>query len=646
MFNIGIGNSNKINYENDLKGINTLRGLAIDMIHEANSGHPGICLGAAPIIYTLFKRHMNISLDNLDYVNRDRFIFSAGHGVPLLYGILYFLGILELDDLKNLRKLGSITPGHPEYKVMPLVEMTTGPLGQGIGSSVGVAISSMYLESKTKGLIDYYTYVLCGDGELEEGITYEALSLAGTLKLKRLIVLYDSNNVTLDNNLKASSHEDIKKRFESMNFNVIEAENDAKSIDEAITLAKSSDLPSVIIVKTIIGEFSKNAGTNLVHGKPLDDEDILNVKEKLGLLEAPFTVSRDVVEEFREMVKARGDENYQKFQEKYEKLEDKTLIDKIINHDLTYNLVDFNIDYENKSLRDLSGEILNEVAARFPLLIGGSADLSSSCKTNLKEEKVFDSTSYDGRNIYFGIREHAMAAIMNGISLVGLRPFGSTFLTFSDYMRPSIRLSSLMNLGVIYIFTHDSITVGEDGPTHEPVEQLASLELIPNLKVYRPYDFNELVASYIDILENTSPAVLVLPRDNKQISENTKTSGVKEGMYVVIENETDDYINLIANGEELGIVMELSKNLKEIGIDTKVYSAPCMKNISNSLKSKVRCKKTIAITLGSPNYYYELTHDVIGMETFGASGSKEEILEHFGYTAKELESKILERLNK
>ena len=642
MFNIG----NKNNYENDVKGINALRGLAIDMIHEANSGHPGICLGAASIVYTLFKRHMNLSLENFDYVNRDRFVFSAGHGVPLFYGILYMLGVLELSDLKKLRKLGSNTPGHPEYKATPLVEMSTGPLGQGVATSVGISLSSMFLESKTNGLIDYYTYVLCGDGEMEEGITYEALSLAGTLKLNRLIVLYDSNDVTLDNKLQVSSREDVKKRFESINFNVIIADNTPKSIDEAITNAKNSNLPTAIIVKTIIGEYSKNAGTNIVHGKPLDDDDILNIKEKLGLYEAPFTISQDVIDDFKEVFMSRTKNLYQEFQEKYQKLKDKTIIDMVINNEITYNLNDFNIDYENKALRDLSGEILNEVASKFPLLIGGSADLSSSCKTNLKLEKVFGEDSYDGRNIYFGIREHAMAAIMNGIALSGLRPFGSTFLTFSDYMRPSIRMSALMNLGVIYIFTHDSITTGEDGPTHQPIEQLASLDLIPNLKNYRPFDFNELLGSYIDILEHKNPSCLILPRDNKKISEATKASGVKEGCYVVINNETDDYITLLANGEELGLVMEVSKNLKEIGIDSKVYSVPCLKNMSPELKEKVRCERSIAVTLGSPNYYYELTTNVIGMETFGASGGKQEILEHYGFTPKVLESKILERLNK
>ncbi len=642
MFNIG----NKNNYENDMKGVNALRGLAIDMIHEANSGHPGICLGAASIVYTLFKRHMNLSLENFEYVNRDRFVFSAGHGVPLFYGVLYMLGVLELSDLKKLRKFGSITPGHPEYKVTPLVEMSTGPLGQGVATSVGIALSSMYLESQTNGLIDYYTYVLCGDGEMEEGITYEALSLAGTLKLNRLIVLYDSNDVTLDNKLQASSREDVKKRFESINFNVIESDNTPKSIDEAITAAKNSNLPSVIIVKTIIGEYSKNAGTNIVHGKPLDDDDILNIKEKLGLYEAPFTISQDVIDDFKDVFMARTKNLYQEFQEKYQKLKDKTIIDMLINHEITYNLNEFNIDYENKALRDLSGEVLNEVASKFPLLIGGSADLSSSCKTNLKEFKAFTEFSYEGRNISFGIREHAMSAIMNGMALSGLRPFGSTFLTFSDYMRPGIRMSALMNLGVIYIFTHDSITVGEDGPTHEPIEQLASLDLIPNLKTYRPFDFNELLASYIDILEHKNPSCLILPRDNKKISDATKGSGVKKGCYVVINNETDDYITLLANGEELGIVMEVSKNLKEIGIDSKVYSVPCLKNMSHELKEKVRRENPLAITLGSPNYYYELTTDVIGMETFGASGGKQEMLEHYGFTPNALESKILERLNK
>lgn len=637
---------NKENIEMDIKGVNTLRGLSIDMIDNAKSGHPGICLGAASILYTLFKNHMNISLNNLNFYNRDRFIFSAGHGVPLFYSILYMLDILTLDDLKDLRKLGSKTPGHPERLMTPLVEMSTGPLGQGVASSVGVALSREYLNQATNGLIDYYTYVLVGDGELEEGVTYEALSLAGKLKLSSLIVFLDSNSVTLDNDLYASSIEDTKKRFESINFNVIETSDDVNSIDDAIISAKNSKLPSLIIVKTIIGAYSKNEGKNIVHGKPLDSEDILNIKEKLNLHPTPFTISGDVKSNFYETVLNRGVKAEKEWLKKYNKSSSKELIDKLINREVTYNLENIDIEYNNKSLRDLSGNILNVIANDFPLLIGGSADLSSSCKTNLENFDVFDSTNYRGRNIYFGIREHAMAAIMNGIALTGLRPFGSTFLTFSDYMRPSIRMSAMMNLPVLYIFTHDSFTVGEDGPTHHPIEHLASLELIPNLKVYRPYDLNELIGSYIEIFNNNTPSVLILPRENKNISNETKTNGITKGLYLVRDTDNSDYINLIANGEELGILLEVSSNLKELGINTKVYSVPCMKNISDKDKELLKEKRTIAVTLGIKNYYYPLTNEVIGMDSFSEAGRKEELLEHFGFTVKKIESKILEIINK
>ena len=639
-------NKNKIDYELDLKGINNLRGLAIDMIHEANSGHPGICLGAASIVYTLFKRHMNIDLDNLDYINRDRFIFSAGHGVPLFYSVLYMLDLLTIDDLKSLRKINSKTPGHPEYKRTPLVEMSTGPLGQGVGTSVGVSLASMFLNQKTNGIIDYYTYVLCGDGELEEGITYEALSLAGTLKLNKLIVLYDSNYVTLDNELKVTSSEDIKKRFESINFNVIESSNDPKSIDEAIASAKSSNLPSVIIFKTIIGEYSKNAGKNIVHGKPLDEEDIISIKEQLDLHKTPFTISGEVKDDFYKNVLERSRKISKEWEKKLKKVVDKTLIDKLINHENTFDLVNLDIDYENKSLRDLSGLILNQIANNFDLLIGGSADLSSSCKTNLIDLGIFNKDNYQGRNIYFGIREHAMGSILNGLALSGLRPFGSTFLTFSDYLRPSIRMSALMELPVLYIFTHDSITVGEDGPTHHAIEQLYSLELIPNLKVYRPFDLNELIGCYKEIIGSKKTCVLVLPRDSKEISKKTKVTSVSEGVYVLIENETLDYISLISQGEELGLVLKVSNNLRELGIDTKVYSIPCRKNIKKEVLDKIKSEKTIGITLGVPDYFYSITDKVIGIDEFGLSGSKDELLDYFGFTEEKLQSKILEYINK
>ena len=525
----------------------------------------------------------------------------------------------------------------------PFIEMSTGPLGQGVATSVGYAVGEAYLNKLSNQEIDYYTYVLCGDGELEEGITYEALSLAGTLKLNKLIVLYDSNDVTLDNKLEVSSREDIKKRFESINFQVIETDDQVNNIDNAIKEAKKSDLPSIIICKTTIGLYSKNQGTNLVHGKPLDDEDIYQIKEKLGLYQTPFTASLEVVEDLKTSVKNR----FQEYLEMHKsKKQENAIVKKIIQEENTYNLTDLEIDYANKSLRDLSGEVLNKIATGFPLLIGGSADLSSSCKTNLKEEKIFSRDNYLGRNIYFGIREHAMAGILNGLALAGLRPFGSTFLTFSDYMKPSIRMSALMNLPILYIFTHDSFTVGEDGPTHHPIEQLLSLELIPNLKVYRPCDFNELIGCYQEIFQNTNPSALILPRDNKEISDLTKTSGIKEGIYLIKDTEYPDYINLLANGEELGLVLKVSTNLETIGIHTKVYSCPCMKNSKHKLIKQLQEETSIAITFGAPNYYYEITNKVIGLNNFSLCGAKEELLKHFGFTVEDLESKILEYLNK
>ena len=633
MFNIKT--KEELDLELDKRGVNTLRGLALDMIVNKKSGHPGIVLGAASILYTLYKYHMNIDLENLDYVNRDRFIFSAGHGVPLLYGIDYFLGLLSLEDLKELRTINSKTPGHPERLVTPLVEISTGPLGQGVANAVGIALGETYLGNNTKETIDYYTYVLCGDGELEEGITYEALNLAGTWNLKKLIVLVDLNEVTLDNDLKTTSCEDIKKRFESIHFNILETDDTVRNINDPIINAKKSDKPSVIFVKTKIGSYSPYEGTNKAHSTIPTEEEFYAIKEKLGLFGAMFEVSQDVVDSFKQEVNNRGREHVRDFEKKYKSLENKELIDKILKNENTYFLSDIPLEFEEKSLRELSSEVLNRISEEYPLLIGGSADLSSSCKTKLKIE---------GKNINFGIREHAMGGILNGLATLNFRPFGSTFLAFSDYLKPSIRMSALMNLPVIYIFTHDSITVGEDGPTHQPVEQIPSLELIPNLMVYRPYDFNELIGSYKDILSHTKPSCLILPRDHKEISKDTSSIGVESGIYEVVKNETDNYLNLISNGEELGIVLKVSKNLKEIGIDNRVFSVPCMKNIKADLSKLWKGHKTIAITLAKSEYFYSFTKDVIGISSFGMCGSKEELLEHYGFDLETLQSKILEYL--
>ena len=640
--------SRKENYDMDYKVINNLRCLSIDMINNAKSGHPGICLGAATILYTLFSKHLMFNRKELDWVNRDRFIMSAGHGAPLLYSAMYMLDLLTLDDIKNLRRLGSLTPGHPEITT-PFIEMSTGPLGQGVASSVGFALSEAYINNNLTKLINHYTYVLCGDGDLMEGVSYEALALAGRLNLNKLIILYDANNVTLDSELDRTTNENINLRFKAINFNVIDVDGDSvKEIDNAITKAKESDKPTLIVCHTIIGKYSFEEGKNTVHGKPLTEEDISNIKEKLDIYDSPFNVSMDASSYFQDEVDSRMNLIYKDWQRKYNnaKEKDRNLLNYFIDKENTFELPNLDIEYENKSLRDISGNILNEIAKSFPLLIGGSADLSSSCKTKLTDFPTFD-IDHKGRNIYFGIREHAMGAILNGMALSGLRPFGSTFLVFSDYLKPAIRMSALMNIPVLYIFTHDSITVGPDGATHEPIEQLASLELIPNLYVYRPYDFNELVTSYKLIFENRKPSVLVLPRENKEISELTRGGEVEKGAYILKKEETKDYIILIANGEELGLAIKVAEDLKSINVDSRIVSIPCMKLYKDNYYDINPDKKEVfAITFGVSDYYYHFTNNVIGLDTFGASGTKEELLENYGFTEKQITDEILRILNR
>ena len=631
------------NLKDDYKVINNMRCLSLDMINNANSGHPGICLGAATILYTLYSRHLSFDRKNPNWYNRDRFILSAGHGAPLFYSMLYMLGILSLDDVKSLRQLDSLTPGHPELTT-PFVDMATGPLGQGVATSVGMAIAERYLNATySKTLVNHYTYVLCGDGDLMEGVSYEALSLAGKLKLNKLIILYDSNNITLDGELKNSSDEDVITRFKSIGFNILVVDGDSvKEIDTAIKRAKESTMPSIIICKTIIGKYSKNAGSNVVHGKPLDEEDISNIKKQLNIINGSFTVSNDAMEYFINQIDKRMYFSLREYERKYNNLkeEDKDKIDKLFNGENTFSIGNIDFLYEGLSLRDISGNILNCLSNDFDLLIGGSADLSSSCKTYLKEEKVFDYNNYRGRNINFGIREHALGCILNGLALSNLRPFGSTFLVFSDYMRPAIRMSALMKLPVLYIFTHDSITVGEDGATHQPIEQLASLDLIPGLYVYRPYDVNELLSCYRDIFKNKRPSVLVLPRDNKEVSELTKNNKIENGAYILKREATDDFITLLSNGEELGLAIKVSDNLISLGYDTRIVSMPCKKNFKKN--NIIPRDKTVAITFGVGEYYYAFTDKVIGMDTFGISAKKTDVLDHFGYNIESITNKVLE----
>ena len=636
--------SKKNIYEEDYKVINNMRCLSLDMINHAKSGHPGICLGASTILYTLYSRFMNIDINNPNWYNRDRFILSAGHGAPMFYSMLYMLHLISLDDVKNFRKLGGVLKGHPELSI-PFVDAATGPLGQGIGMSVGMAIAERYLNKTIhKTLINHYTYVLCGDGDLEEGISYEALALASKLKLNKLIILYDSNNVTLDSDLERTSNEDVITRFKALNFNILVVDGDSiKDIEQAINKCFSSDMPSIIICKTTIGKYSKVEGSNISHGKPLDMEDILNIKKKLGIPSEEFYLDNDSSNYFIRIIQNRMYMKLRGFNRSYNNLKqvDKDRVDMVFNNEITYNFRKSSYHEDNASLRDISGKILNDIANEFSLLIGGSADLSSSCKTNLSDLGIFDSNNYCGRNIYFGIREHAMGAIMNGIALSNLRVFGSTFLVFSDYLRGAIRMSAIMNLPVIYIFTHDSLTVGEDGITHEPVEQLASLELIPNLYVYRPCDSNELVACYKDILNNRHPSVLVLPRDNKEYTELSKKVDIKMGAYILKEEKKKKFVTLLANGEEVHLALKVSEILNKNKIDTRIISMPCKKNYLKNNKHIFPKNNVYAITYGVKDYFYGFTRKVFGMNKFGDTGSKSDLLKHFKFTEIDISNKII-----
>ena len=637
--------------ENDRKVIDQIRSLGLDMIMAAQSGHPGIVLGAAPIIYTLYKNHLQIDLNNPDWMARDRFILSAGHGSALLYATLFMAGYpLTLDDLKQFRHLHSKTPGHPELGITPGVDMSTGPLGQGIATAVGMAIGERYLnhyseEKKFPNLLDHYTYVLCGDGDLMEGVSYEATSLAGTLRLNKLIVLYDSNHVSLDGDTKMTFTENVKERFTALGWNVISDVDgeDCNDIDHAISKAKTSSLPSIIIVSTTIGKYSKYQGTSKVHGAPLEEEDLQNVKKQLEVRDIPFTVSQEAIDFFQTSIQERMSPILKEWYTKYEKLED-TLQQELTalnERHIEVSLKDFALEIpENhmESTRVSSGKILNHIASSTPFFLGGSADLSSSTKTYLKENGDFSSSNPGGRNIWYGVREHAMAAISNGLALMGLLPFASTFLVFSDYLKPAIRMSALMNLRTLYIFTHDSITVGQDGPTHQPVEQLVALRAIPNLEVFRPADGNEVLGCYKAILEKKEgPSALILSRNDVEIMDSTKANEVSKGAYIVRKEEKYLQGILIATGEEVALALSVSEKLSAEGIDTRVVSVPSIERFlaqPNEYQAEIlpTTIKTVVLEAGSSYSWYRFVYNekyLVNVNEFGLSGTKDEISKAF-----------------
>ena len=590
----------------DKLAINTLKMNGVSAINAANSGHPGIVLGAATMVHTLFTKHLKFDPKNPKWVNRDRFILSAGHGSALLYAELRLLGLISDEDLKNFRQLGSITPGHPEYGMTPGVEATTGPLGQGIGIGVGLALAEESLRSRFNE-VDHYTYVLCGDGDLQEGVAMESLSFAGQQKLSKLIILHDSNDIQLDTPVKEVFSDNLKQRMEAINFEYIKVENTVSAIDKAISIAKKSNKPTFIEVKTIIGEGSTNQGTSAVHGSPLGD-DINHLKETLNWTEDGFFVPEEVKKLYQETIFKRGTEEFMKWMPSNE-----------LTQFLESKKIKIDIDIEkNSATRVSSGEVIKHLNQTLENWIGGSADLSSSTKA-AGGDGEFTINNRKGRNILFGVREFAMGAIANGIALhSNFKPFVSTFFVFSDYLKPAIRLAALMKLPVTYVFTHDSVFVGEDGPTHEPIEHIAMFRSLPNTNFIRPADEKEVKGAYeLAINSKSTPTVIALTRQNIVSLKETSQEKVQKGIYNVLNNHSD--WTLVASGSELANAMEIGKELK-----LNVVS------ISNA-NGKPTWDVTKAITIEAASTYGLGKFGIhnIGIDSFGESGDGIKVYEHF-----------------
>ncbi|MBS5945254.1 MAG: transketolase [Peptoniphilus harei] len=648
-----------MNIEN--KAVNTIRMLSVDQIESANSGHPGLPLGAAPMAYALFKNHLVRDSKDLDWKNRDRFILSAGHGSALLYSLFYLFDYgLSLDDLKNFRQLDSKTPGHPEYGHTVGVEATTGPLGQGISMAVGMAIAeeklaALYNKDDLK-LVDHYTYALVGDGCLMEGISNEASSLAGTLKLSKLIVLYDSNKISIEGSTDLAFSEDVKKRYEALGWDtfLVEDGNNLDEINEKIEEAKKSDKPALIEVKTKIGYGSPREDSAKAHGEPLGAENRKITREFFGLPDQDFYVADDVKDHFKKIVEENTKKAIEKkkLEEEYAKKYPKEYEDykAAFNLEKKELLEDSYYDSFTKDMatRSVSGEVLNKIAKDNLHIFGGSADLGPSNKTMLKGEEYFSAENRGGRNLTFGVRENAMGAITNGILLHGgLKTYAATFLVFSDYLKPTIRLAALMNLPNVYIFTHDSIGVGEDGPTHEPIEHLAMLRSIPGVIVLRPADGRETAAALnLAFNSKSTPVILALSRQNLPQLENSSRD-IMKGAYVIKEEEGELEKIVIATGSEVSLALEAAKNLKGV----RVVSMPSMELFdgqSSEYKEKIlpsNITKRISLEALSSfgwHKYIGMKGMAISIDTFGASGKGSEVFERFGFTAENIKRKIEE----
>lgn len=650
----------------DLKVVNNIKALGIDMISEAGSGHPGIVLGAAPIIYRLYSKHLVFDHTNPNWINRDRFVMSCGHGSALLYATLFMSGFdLTLQDLKEFRKYASKTPGHPEVNVTPGVDASTGPLGQGFATAVGMAIGESYLNQKFKylksTLISHYTYVLVSDGDLMEGISSEVASIAGTLGLGKLIVLYDSNDVSLDGKTNGVFEEDVLEKFKSMGWDTHYLENayDFDTFDSLIEKSKSTlDKPSIIKIKTIIGKDSKYQNTNIVHGKPLSKEDTKNIKKKLGIRDVPFTVLSDACNYMKSMIDERNKTVINKWNKTEERLLskfDKKLIKdyEMIKSgkytiDLKNNIFKFSPE-KNYSGRDMSNYIINKLSNKDIMCL--TTDTASSTKAYFKDEDYFSKKSKTGKNIACGVRELGASAIANGLSLMGIRTISSTFLSFSNYMIPSIRMASLMKLNNIYLFTHDSVLVGEDGPTHQPIEQIDMLRLIPGVSVFRPSDRNEMIGAYKKAFCSDYPCVIVASKDILPICNYTDINKTLLGGYI-LKGNLNSKVCIIASGSEVALALDISDSLEKHMVDSMVVSMPSLEEFSKLKKEeqeKILPRDSIKVVLelsSCSSYYKYLSPDdlVFNVTNYMKSGNKYSIIHRLSYDTETITKEIMQRM--
>lgn len=645
--------------------VNAIRFLGVDAINQSNSGHPGVVMGAAPMGYTLFTRQMHVNPEVPNWINRDRFVLSAGHGSMLLYALLHLSGFkdLSIEELKQFRQWGSKTPGHPEFGHTVGVDATSGPLGQGIAMAVGMAQAERFLASRYNKegfpIFDHYTYVIAGDGCFMEGVSAEASSYAGLQKLDKLIVLYDSNDINLDGETKDSFTEDVRARYEAYGWNTefVQDGTDIEAINAAIESAKASGKPSLIEVKTIIGHGAPNKqGTNGVHGAPLGPDETAAARENLGWNHAPFEIPKEVYADFKENTVDRGRQAYDtwvalvdEYKQSYPELGSELARILEGKDAVEFQSSDFPAvgNGYSQATRNSSQDALNAIADKVPTFLGGSADLAHSNMTYIKSEGLQDDEHRLNRNIQFGVREFAMGAILNGMSLHGgLRVYGGTFFVFSDYVKAAVRLSALQGLPVTYVFTHDSIAVGEDGPTHEPIEHLAGLRAIPNLNVYRPADARETQAAwYQAVTSKSTPTALVLTRQNLTVEEGTDFDKVSRGAYVVHETAADFDTILLASGSEVNLAVASAKALESEGYKVRVVSVPSTDVFDAQdqaykeevLPNAVRRRVAIEMAASLPWYkYVGLDGAVIGIDTFGASAPAAKIIEEYGFTVENI----------